>query len=168
MKLKDARIKAGLTQQAMSDKFEIPKRTIENWEAETRKCPVYVEKLLLEKLEGIIMMNAKEVLKRAIEINEATGFHKSLPDLEVGDIVKLSDVWDGNGEEPTESYSYLLTHDGDEWGSTGDIYINYVFEFLDNSIVDLINNLDAYSENHDEDMSKIVDAEVKITNIDFC
>jgi len=50
-KLKEARTKAGLTQQQMSDVFEIPRRTIQNWEEGKRTPPGYVEKLILEKLE---------------------------------------------------------------------------------------------------------------------
>lgn len=52
-KLKEARIRSGLTQQQMADQFEIPKRTIENWEAGSRKPPVYVKKLIIEKLESL-------------------------------------------------------------------------------------------------------------------
>ena len=64
MNLKEARICAGLTQAEMSERFEIPKRTIENWEAGKRKCPVYVEKLIVEKLEEIIMMKSEDVAKK--------------------------------------------------------------------------------------------------------
>lgn len=53
MTIKEARLLAGLTQQQMSDLFEIPKRTIENWEAGDRKPPAYVEKLIVEKLQQI-------------------------------------------------------------------------------------------------------------------
>lgn len=53
MTIKEARLEAGLTQQQMSDLFEIPKRTIENWEAGDRKPPAYVEKLIVEKLQQI-------------------------------------------------------------------------------------------------------------------
>lgn len=47
------REKAFLTQQEMSCLLEIPKRTIENWETDIRKPPVYVEKLVVEKLMRI-------------------------------------------------------------------------------------------------------------------
>lgn len=57
MVLKELRLKAGMTQADMSKVFDIPKRTIENWETGTRKCPGYVEKLIAEKLEDIIMSN---------------------------------------------------------------------------------------------------------------
>ena len=53
MTIKEARLQAGLTQQQMSDLFEIPKRTIENWEAGDRKPPAYVEKLIVDKLLSI-------------------------------------------------------------------------------------------------------------------
>lgn len=50
MNIKEARQAAGLSQAKMSKLFEIPTRTIENWESGTRKPPVYVEKLIIEKL----------------------------------------------------------------------------------------------------------------------
>lgn len=64
MRIKELRLKAGLTQQSMSDKFEIPKRTIENWETGKNKCPVYVEKLICKELEQII---AEKVIKEKAE-----------------------------------------------------------------------------------------------------
>lgn len=51
--IKEARIKAGLTQAKMSELLEIPKRTIEEWDRGTRKCPHWVELLVIEKLERI-------------------------------------------------------------------------------------------------------------------
>lgn len=119
MELKELRIKAGFTQQSMSEVFEIPKRTIENWEAGTRKCPVYVEKLIKEKLEGIIMMNATETLKKAMEMDE---FDNNLPQLEVGETCTLAEVWDGESDAPTDSYAYQIT--ATDW-------INYTFEVLE-------------------------------------
>lgn len=53
MTLKEARLAAGLTQQQMSDILEIPKRTIQDWEAGKRKCPSYVERLVLKELREI-------------------------------------------------------------------------------------------------------------------
>lgn len=46
MNIKEIRLISGLSQQAFSDKYKIPKRTIENWESEKRKCPDYVRQLL--------------------------------------------------------------------------------------------------------------------------
>lgn len=50
---KEARLAAGLTQQAMADLFEMPKRTIENWEAGKRTPPPYVQRLVLAELKRI-------------------------------------------------------------------------------------------------------------------
>lgn len=53
MTLKKARLAANLTIKQMSDLFEIPQRTIEDWESGRRTPPPYVEKLIIEKLERI-------------------------------------------------------------------------------------------------------------------
>ena len=45
--------------------------------------------------------------------------------LEVGRIYVLGDIWDGEGEIPTESYSYTLG--AEQW-------INYEFKFLYDSV----------------------------------
>lgn len=50
MNIKEARTACGLTQRQMSDLFEIPIRTIEDWERGIRTPPAYVEKLIVEKL----------------------------------------------------------------------------------------------------------------------
>ena len=50
MTIREARKNAGLTQQEMSKKLEIPKRTIEAWEEGKRKCPPYVERLVVAEL----------------------------------------------------------------------------------------------------------------------
>lgn len=53
-KIKEERLKLGLTQQQLADLTGIPFRTIQNWEGGQRKCPDYVEKLLLFYLENAI------------------------------------------------------------------------------------------------------------------
>lgn len=57
MTIKEARLKAGLTQARMSELLEIPKRTIGDWETGTRKPPIYVEKLIIRELERIAEEN---------------------------------------------------------------------------------------------------------------
>ena len=52
-KIKEARLNAGLTQKAMADLLEIPKRTIENWEGDINQPPAYVEKLIIDKLSTL-------------------------------------------------------------------------------------------------------------------
>ena len=53
MNIKEAREAAGLSRAEMSRIFEIPVRTLEEWDAGRRTPPPYVEKLILEKLETI-------------------------------------------------------------------------------------------------------------------
>ena len=53
MTIKEAREYANLTQAKMSELLEIPKRTIEDWENERRKPPIYVEKLIVKELVRI-------------------------------------------------------------------------------------------------------------------
>lgn len=49
-----ARMKYELTQHQLSEITGIPFRTIQNWEGGQRKCPEYVERLLLFYLEHIM------------------------------------------------------------------------------------------------------------------
>lgn len=49
--IKAARKAAGLTQQGMADKMVIPRRTIQDWEAEKMTPPPYVQRLVLNELE---------------------------------------------------------------------------------------------------------------------
>lgn len=44
--IRDIRKNAGMTQKELSELTGIPKRTIENWENEYRKCPKYTLKLI--------------------------------------------------------------------------------------------------------------------------
>ena len=53
MSIKEAREQAGLSRAEMSRQFEIPIRTLEEWDAGRRTPPPYVEKLIIEKLQTI-------------------------------------------------------------------------------------------------------------------
>lgn len=53
MNIKEAREQAGLSRAEMSRLFEIPIRTLEEWDAGRRTPPPYVEKLIIEKLQTI-------------------------------------------------------------------------------------------------------------------
>lgn len=66
-------------------------------------------------------MEEKEMttVDKAMAMDE---FENDLPELEVGQICKMKDVWDGNGDVPEGSYSYQLT-DSD--------WINYSFKLLE-------------------------------------
>lgn len=51
-KIKQLRIKCGLTQQSLSDKLNIPKRTIQDWESGARHAPDYVVDLIVDKMNN--------------------------------------------------------------------------------------------------------------------
>lgn len=52
MEFKELRKSTGLTQKAFSEKFNIPKRTIESWEEGARKPPQYAFDLLKYRIEN--------------------------------------------------------------------------------------------------------------------
>lgn len=59
MDIKEIRELAGLTQAGLAEKYGIPLGTIRHWEAEERKPPEYVLKLLerCERLERMLYMD---------------------------------------------------------------------------------------------------------------
>lgn len=50
MTIKEARKQVGMSRTEVAEWLEIPYRTLQNWEIEERKCPPYVEKLIVEKI----------------------------------------------------------------------------------------------------------------------
>ena len=51
--VREIRQAAGLTQAQLAERFRIPKRTIENWEAagdNARTCPEYIRRMMAELL----------------------------------------------------------------------------------------------------------------------
>jgi DNA-binding transcriptional regulator YiaG len=50
-KIKEKRLEVGLNRAEMSRRFEIPIRTLENWDAGVNQPAPWIEKLILEKLD---------------------------------------------------------------------------------------------------------------------
>lgn len=50
MTFKEVRQQSGMTQAGFAKYFNIPKRTVENWEAGVNKCPEYLLDLIVYKL----------------------------------------------------------------------------------------------------------------------
>lgn len=48
---KEIKERSGMNLKQFSDYFEIPYRTIQNWDAGIRQCPDYLLKLMLYKIE---------------------------------------------------------------------------------------------------------------------
>ncbi len=67
MTIKEARTAAGLSRPEMSRRFEIPVRTLENWEAGVNRPPIWAEKLIIEKLENIRKENERKMKYQVTE-----------------------------------------------------------------------------------------------------
>lgn len=52
-KLRAARKAAKLSQQGMADRTLIPRRTLQDWEREVATPPPYVQRFVLNELEGL-------------------------------------------------------------------------------------------------------------------
>ena len=70
MNVRELRTLAGMTQKEFADYFDIPFRSLQNWEGGQRKAPDYLIKLLEYKLikEGIVMTN-EYLEKNAVKID---------------------------------------------------------------------------------------------------
>lgn len=53
-KIEEARCALGMSRAEMSRQFEIPLRTLENWDSGSRQCPAWAEKLIIEKLDRML------------------------------------------------------------------------------------------------------------------
>lgn len=66
-KIKETRIKHGLTIKQVSDLTGIPYRTLQNWEAGVRKCPDYVTNLTVEFLKNCLLLDDPEKYQQLYE-----------------------------------------------------------------------------------------------------
>jgi len=69
MTIKERRTELGLSQQKFGNLLHIPMRTIQDWERGVRKCPAYVEELILYRLKGE-EPDISELLKETAEENQ--------------------------------------------------------------------------------------------------
>lgn len=53
MTIKEAREAKGISRVELSRRLGIPKRTLENWDAGSRRPPEWVERLIVEKIENM-------------------------------------------------------------------------------------------------------------------
>lgn len=74
-----------------------------------------------------------KTVEKAKEIMKKSENNWYIPNLEIGEICEINDIWDGNGECPENSYSYFLTDKGEDGQGNIDIYINYEFEVIEES-----------------------------------
>lgn len=67
-RIREARIKSGLTMKELAEESGVPYRSLQNWESEERTPPPYVEKMILRELER--KESLTEVVKIVDEIDE--------------------------------------------------------------------------------------------------
>ena len=104
MTIKEMRMKLDMTQEMFSKRYNIPKRTIENWESGKRTPPAYVLEMLENAVRHYFPRTTEEVM--------------SLP-LTVIDLKYMCDdlIQKGYGEKPV-----LLSNNTDETGYHGMYY----------------------------------------------
>lgn len=113
MTIKEMRKKLDMTQEMFAKLYNIPRRTIENWESGKSKPPVYVMEMLEKAVERTVPRTEEEMM--------------SLP-LTVIDLRLMCDqlIQEGYGER-----SVLLSNDTEESGFHGMYYGPSVVEDSD-------------------------------------
>lgn len=77
-----------------------------------------------------------KTVERAYEINEKEeNFEIDIPKVEIGDIVNINEIWDGEGNKPEKSYSYIISESGEDGNENLDVYINYTFEKINDEMM---------------------------------
>lgn len=70
--IKETRIKHGLTMKQVSELTGVPYRSLQNWEAEVRHCPDYVEQMVVTMIEQKFgQPDYKVVLEEILEMIES-------------------------------------------------------------------------------------------------
>lgn len=99
MNIKDARIRHGLTQKQLSDITGVPERTIQNWEGGQRKCPEYVERMVLDTLERKFgKPNHETILLEILEMMESDLPHLTTEEARKYVANVISDIKDSMAE----------------------------------------------------------------------
>lgn len=68
MTVKEMREKLGLTQEAFSRRYNIPKRTIENWESGKSKPPIYVMEMLEKSVQHHVTKSVEEIMSGPLTV----------------------------------------------------------------------------------------------------
>lgn len=129
MDIKDMRLQTGMTQKEFGEYFNIPVRTIENWETGKRNPPEYVAELIKYKYEkeGLGMLNLGEYKLKDVEESEM--FYVTTLDTNI--IVTL----DPQELEPYKTVGKIkVYHDGLYFGSPEEMYAWIREEIIDHLI----------------------------------
>ena len=116
--LKRKRVAAGLSQQAMSDILQIPKRTLENWETCSRIPPDYVKAFITQNLnkildeqKGAIFMKKITIFEYQFNRHNGDSFSEYAYSLEEIQNIARKDGYTLTDSEKRNSDRYILGHD---------------------------------------------------------
>jgi len=118
MTIKEMRNYLGLTQEAFARRYNIPKRTIQNWESGKRKAPPYVMEMLEKAVEHYRPRTEEEILSMPLTVVDLRNFCDLM-------------IREGYGEK-----SVLLSNDNMETGYHG-AYYGFATDYEDNDYVTL-------------------------------
>ena len=104
MTIKEMRMKLDMTQEMFSKRYNIPKRTIENWESGKRTPPAYVLEMLENAVRHYFPRTTEEVMSLPLTVIELKYMCDDL-------------IQKGYGEKPV-----LLSNNTDETGYHGMYY----------------------------------------------
>ena len=113
MTVKEMRESLGLTQDMFSKRYNIPKRTIQNWENGKRNPPPYVIEMLENAIRHYIPRTKEEVMSLPLTVVELKSMCEDL-------------IRQGHGER-----SVLLSNDTEETGYHGMYYGLVLDEYSD-------------------------------------
>ena len=133
MQIKEIRTRTGLSQANFSEKYSIPKRTIEDWETEKRTPPDYV----LDMLTYIVASeNVNHKAWVFYEYRDRSGFgsYELFTDKDAA-IAYAKDLWDSMTEYDQKSYlndpagEYCVAEMDVEWDSIEEKFVPSLSEY---------------------------------------
>lgn len=133
MTIKELRIGTGLSQTKFSEKYGIPKRTIEDWESGKRTPPEYVVDMLtfIVASEGI---NHKAWVFYEYRDLKGTSSYELFTDRDAA-IAYAKNLWDSMTEHDQESYlndpvgEYIVAEMDVEWDSIEEKFVPSLSEY---------------------------------------
>ena len=120
--IKDLRRQLGDTQIEFAERYNIPFRTVQNWETGVRKPPEYILELLKHRIEGDL------VNKKAVVLPKYDSHKKDLPKRNgfVGALAWLKAVRDCIGEDVVFALDEALMCQGN-FGGRSDEFIIWIY-----------------------------------------
>lgn len=144
MNIRELRSQLGITQSEFADRYNIPFRTIQNWEAGVRKPPEYIVELLENRIQSDL------VNRRTISLPKYDPQKKDLPKRRdyVGAISWLKAIRDCLGDSIVFALDEALMCQGN-FGGRSDEYVVWVYGDDDlsryNGVVVLGNQVSRYN-----------------------